>query len=93
MKEIENQAEEVSQNATAQSALIVSRAVADSRAIKEQAHNEGLAKLFKDLNITTQEQKASLNYIRTLRDHENVYLGINFDSLAIRVYGNTGGGG
>ncbi|XP_072034483.1 uncharacterized protein [Amphiura filiformis] len=89
--EIENQAEEIAQNATAQSALILSRAEADSRAILEQSHNEGLSKLFNDLNMTSQDQKASLNYIRTLRDHRNVYLGVNFDSLAIRVYGNTGG--
>lgn len=81
VQDIQNQASELSQNATAQSDLIRARAVAQAQAVVEGAHSEGLALMFSRLNITSQEQKASLNYLRTLRDHQQVYMSINFDSL------------
>ncbi|XP_038079063.1 uncharacterized protein LOC119746287 [Patiria miniata] len=90
---IENAAEEIFQNATAQAALIGSRAQADSRAKVENSHSLGLARIYSDLNITEQDQKASLNYIRTLRDHSTVFLTVNFNSLVTGpVYGSSNGG-
>ncbi|XP_022104456.1 uncharacterized protein LOC110986673 [Acanthaster planci] len=87
---IENAAEEITQNATAQAALIGSRAQAESRATVETSHNLGLARIYADLNITGQDQKASLNYIRTLRDHQTVFLTVNFNSLVTGpVYGSS----
>ncbi|XP_038072063.1 uncharacterized protein LOC119740733 [Patiria miniata] len=81
VKKIENSAEEISQNATAQAALILSQANAGARAIVEGSFNRGLAKIYTDLSITDQDQKASLNYIRTLRDQENAFLTVNFNTL------------
>ncbi|PIK59362.1 hypothetical protein BSL78_03733 [Apostichopus japonicus] len=81
VQDTQNKASELSQNATAQSNLIRARAVAEAQAIVEGAHSQGLALMFSTLNITTQEQKASLNYLRTLRDHQDLYMSINFNSL------------
>ncbi|KAJ8019937.1 hypothetical protein HOLleu_41726 [Holothuria leucospilota] len=88
VQDIQNQASEISENATAQSNLIRARAVAEAQAIIEEAHSTGLAMMYETLNITTPEQKASLNYLRTLRDHQDVYMSINFNSLV-----NTAGFG
>lgn len=88
VQDIRNQASEISENATAQSNLIRAKAVAEAQAIIEEAHSTGLAMMYETLNITTPEQKASLNYLRTLRDHQDVYMSINFNSLV-----NTAGFG
>ncbi|XP_022111664.1 uncharacterized protein LOC110990886 [Acanthaster planci] len=86
--QIQNAAEEISQNATAQAALILSQANAEARAVVEDSYNRGLSKLYTDLGITNQDQKASLNYIRTLRDQTNVFLTVNFNTLVTGpVYG------
>ncbi|XP_033629658.1 uncharacterized protein LOC117291835 [Asterias rubens] len=90
VKEIENSAEEKTQNATAQAALLTSRASAQAQALVEDAHSRGLAQIYGDLGITSQDQKASLNYIRVLRDHGNVFMSVNFNSLVTGpVYGHT----
>lgn len=81
VEEINNTAAELSQNATAQADLIRAKASADAQAIVENAHNAGLQLMYGRLNITAQEEKASLNYLRTLRDHQDVYMTINFNSL------------
>ncbi len=86
---VENSAEEITQNATSFASLIGSKAQADARARVETSHNRGLAKIYSDLNITSQDHKASLNYIRTLRDHETVVMSVNFNSL---VTGPINGG-
>ncbi|XP_033629036.1 uncharacterized protein LOC117291453 [Asterias rubens] len=86
---VQNSAEEITQNATTIASLIGSQARADARARVETSHNRGLAKIYNDLNITSQDHKASLNYIRTLRDHETVVMSVNFNSL---VTGPINGG-
>lgn len=81
VQDINNEAAELSQNATAQSDLIRARAEAEAQAIIESAHSSGLAYMYETLNITSEEQKASLNYLRTLRDHQHVHMSVNFESL------------
>ncbi|KAJ8019807.1 hypothetical protein HOLleu_41547 [Holothuria leucospilota] len=81
VQDINNEATEISQNATAHSDLIRARAEAEAQAIIESAHSNGLAYMYETLNITSEEQKASLNYLRTLRDHQNVHMSVNFQSL------------
>ncbi|XP_035664086.1 uncharacterized protein LOC118407678 [Branchiostoma floridae] len=81
VEKIENQAREISHNATAQSELITSRADAQAVAVVEEARNSGLSLIYERLDLTSADHKASFNYIRTLRDHESVHLSVNYDTL------------
>ena len=81
MKEITNSATEIAQNATAQSELIVAQANAKATATVETARGDGLRQLYQRLGITTQEQKSSFDYLRTLKEMSNVHLGVDFQQL------------
>ncbi|XP_078581087.1 uncharacterized protein LOC144864671 [Branchiostoma floridae x Branchiostoma japonicum] len=81
VEKIENQAREISHNATAQSELITSRADARAVAVVEEARNSGLSLIYDRLDLTSADHKASFNYIRTLRDHESVHLSVNYNTL------------
>ena len=76
-----NQATEISQNATAQTTVILAKAKALSLLKVEQARSSGLKMMFERLNITSEEHKASFNYLRTLRDHRKASLNINYKTL------------
>ncbi len=88
VKNIENEAREISQNATAQSELIRSLATANATAIVEMARSEGLRHLYSELRITDAQHKASFDYLRTLRGQSNVYMAVDFDQL---IAGSLGG--
>ncbi|XP_066305257.1 uncharacterized protein [Branchiostoma lanceolatum] len=91
VEQIENEAREISQNATAQSGLITSRANAQAVAVVEDARNSGLSLIYTRLGLSNDDHKASFNYIRTLRDHESVYMSVNYNTL-ISGLTATGGG-
>lgn len=42
---------------------------------------KGLKKLFTELSFTSPKHKASLNYLRSLKDHEKVKYSIDFNTL------------
>ncbi|XP_076088758.1 uncharacterized protein LOC143059153 isoform X2 [Mytilus galloprovincialis] len=84
---IENDAKEISQNATAQATLIGSIAQANYTAILESARSDGLKRAFVELNFNLQEHKNSFDYLRTIRGQENTHLTVNFQQ---RIAGNLG---
>ena len=90
VKATENTAAEIRQNATALSELIASKAEADSMATLEKSRSDGLKKLYADLGITDEQQKASFDYLRTLRGHNNIRITVDFDHLILGP--GTGGG-
>lgn len=79
--EINNLANEVSQNANAERALIEKTADIRSQQIVANATNRGLALIHEKLNITKEEHKKTLDYVRTLRNHKGSNLFIGFNSM------------
>jgi cell division septum initiation protein DivIVA len=88
VKQVKNEAREISQNATSQSELIRSLAKANATSLVENARSEGLKYLYSELDITDQKQKASCDYLKTLRAQENVHLAVDFQQL---IAGNLRG--
>ncbi|CAG2254519.1 unnamed protein product [Mytilus edulis] len=85
--EIENEAKEISQNATAQAALVQSIARANYTALLETARSEGLKLVFSSLNITQQDKKNSFDYLRTIRGLDKLHLTVDYQQ---RIAGNLG---
>ena len=77
---IENQALEVAQNASATATLMKEKAKAESKQIVENARTSGLSTLYGMLNVTSEEDKKAIDYIRTLRnkDDANIYIGFQY---------------
>lgn len=48
---------------------------------------KGLQKIFNDLGFTSNKHKSSLNYIRTLKNHEKVKYSIDFNTLVATAGG------
>ena len=80
--EIYNQAREIAQNASAKATVISAQAEADALGIVEKARSDGLKNMYTVLGITTDEQKAAFNYLRSLRQNKNVKLNVGYQSLA-----------
>lgn len=80
--EIYNQAREIGQNASAKATVISAQAKADALGIVEKARSDGLKNMYTVLGITTDEQKAAFNYLRSLRQNKNVKLNVGYKSLA-----------
>ena len=80
--EIYNQAREIAQNASAKATVISAQAKADALGIVETARSDGLKNMYTVLGITTDEQKAAFNYLRSLRQNKNVKLNVGYKSLA-----------
>ncbi|XP_063412525.1 uncharacterized protein LOC134695238 [Mytilus trossulus] len=85
--EIENEAKEINQNATAQAALVQSIARANYTALLETARSEGLKQVFSSLNITQQDKKNSFDYLRTIRGLDKLHLTVDYQQ---RIAGNLG---
>lgn len=79
---IYNEAREIAQNATAQATVIGAQAKADALGIVEKARSDGLKNMYLTLGITTDEEKAAFNYLRSLRQNNNVKLNVGYKSLA-----------
>ncbi|XP_068716761.1 uncharacterized protein [Montipora capricornis] len=80
--EIFNEAREIGQNASAQAAVINAQARADALGIVEKARSDGLKNMYAVLNITTDEDKAAFNYLRSLRQNNNIKLNVGYQALA-----------
>jgi len=76
-----NKARESIANATAMSKLIMDEADVNYSRTIENVHNEGLKNMFEGLGLNTNKLKSSLNYMRTLQDHEKIKYSIDFNSL------------
>lgn len=81
VNEIENTAAEISQNATAQSNLIGSKAQAEATKVVETARSKGLADLYDRLGITAVDQKSSFDYLRTIKEMDQLHLSVNFQQF------------
>lgn len=81
VNKFKNQAKEAIANATAMSKLLMDEAEVDYSRVIETVHNDGLSAMYKGLDMTTDKLKSSLNYMRTLQDHEKVKYSIDFNSL------------
>lgn len=79
-----NKAKEAIANATAMSKLQMDTAEVNYSRTIENVHNGGLKSMYDSLGFTTDKLKASLNYMRTLQDHERVKYSIDFNSLIAR---------
>lgn len=84
VNEKSNMASEISQNATAMSNLLQSKAQAESTATVEKARSQGLKDLYTRLGITDVDQKSSFDYLRTIKDMEHVHLTVDFEQM---IYG------
>ena len=81
VKEIENEAQEIRENAVAQAGVKVSNAEASAQAKLEQARTTGLSSLYTELGLTNPEEKMSFQYLRTLMRQENVKLAVDYTHL------------
>jgi len=79
--EINNLANEVSQNANAERALIEKNADIRSQQIVANATNTGLSLIHDKLGINDAEHKKTLDYVRTLRNHKGSNLFIGFQQM------------
>lgn len=80
--EIYNEAREIAQNASAKALVIDANAKAKALRVVEEARAEGLKNLYSALGITTDEEKAAFNYLRSLRQNKNIKLNVGYKSLA-----------
>ena len=81
MAKIKNEAKELIAKANAEQERIINEAEVNYQRTIEDVHNKGLQKTFNDLGFTSTKHKASLNYLKTLRDHEMVKYSIDFNTL------------
>lgn len=79
---IYNEAREIAQNASAKAVVIDAKAKAKALRVVEEARSEGLKNLYSELGITTDEEKAAFNYLRSLRQNKNVKINVGYKSLA-----------
>ena len=79
--EINNQAAEIAQNATAEAKVIQAKAEADALLTVEAARDRGLSFIYSQLNITSQQHKSALNYLRTLRGKKNFKFNVGYTTL------------
>lgn len=82
--EINNEAAEIAQNATAEATVIRAKAEAEALLTVEKARDAGLSYIYKKLNITKEEHKSSFNYLRTLRGQQNVKFNVGYSTLMAR---------
>ncbi|KAL4222775.1 hypothetical protein ACF0H5_018815 [Mactra antiquata] len=85
--DIQNQAKEIRESAESMSKTISIVAQAEYTSTIEKARSTGLKQLYDNLNIKTQEQKNSFDYLRTLRGLDNVHLTVDFQQ---RIAGSLG---
>ncbi|XP_066266440.1 uncharacterized protein [Branchiostoma lanceolatum] len=73
-----NQADQIRANGTARASLVLSRAYAQTNQTTEMSHVNGLQLMYNNLNISQEEEKASLHWIRALEKHPRLHRGISF---------------
>ena len=88
VRDIQNRAKEISQEAEAQAKLVGTLAAANFTATVEKARAEGLKDLYTRLRLNTQQLKNSFDYLRTLRTMDKVHFSVDFQQ---RIVGSVGG--
>ena len=91
MKEKQNRAKEISQNANAQSRLIISNAEANSTATRERSRTDGLKHLYSEIGLTDQKHMSSFDYLNTIAQKQDVSLAVDFQTLVAGPMQNYGG--
>lgn len=82
---IRNEAKELIAKANADEERIINEAEVNYQRKIEDIHNIGLQKTFSELGFTSNKHKASLNYLKSLRDHEKVKYSIDFNTLVAQT--------
>ena len=77
----QNAAKEAIANATAMSKFVMDQAEVNYSREIENTHNIGLKNLFDGLGFSDNKLKSSMNYMRTLQDHEKIKYSIDFNTL------------
>ncbi|XP_061187985.1 uncharacterized protein LOC133196051 [Saccostrea echinata] len=85
VKKIKNKAAEFLKNGTAVANLISAVARSNYTTALETARVKGLKYIFNELGLSQQEQKNSVNYLRTLRGHQKARFTVDFQQ---RIAGN-----
>lgn len=85
VKDIKNNATEITQNAQAEANKIITIAQAEKASAVEAARANGLKLLFENLNITEQEKKDTFNYLHSLKGFNKAKLTVDFQQ---RIAGN-----
>lgn len=80
-KEILNKAKEIREEATAEARKIRSIAEADYEKQVQTSYAQAIKKFYQRLNITREDQKLSLMYIRALEDISDNLYNLNYDQL------------
>lgn len=62
--------------------MLDAEAKAEALKVVEEARSEGLKNMYSVLGITSDEEKAAFNYLRSLRQNKNVKLNVGYQSLA-----------
>lgn len=62
--------------------MIEAEAKGEALQVVEKARSEGLQYMYTLLGITTDEEKAAFNYLRSLRQNKNVKLNVGYKALA-----------
>ncbi|XP_022111851.1 uncharacterized protein LOC110991059 isoform X2 [Acanthaster planci] len=73
-----NSASEVTNNSTSQASLIQSLGEAEARAIVEGSVSGGLTLMYNSMNVTVDQHKASLHWLRTLEKQDRLVMGVSF---------------
>ncbi|XP_066263896.1 uncharacterized protein [Branchiostoma lanceolatum] len=73
-----NQGDQIRANGTARASLVLSLAYAQTNQTTEMSHVDGLQLMYNNLNISQEEEKASLHWIRVLEKHPRLHRGISF---------------
>ena len=82
-KLLEYEATEIAANATADAKLLTDKADAESTAIVEEARTSGLSVLYGALNVTLEEEKKKIDYMRMLRNKQNANMYVGFTTLLV----------
>lgn len=62
--------------------MLDAEANAQALGVVEEARSEGLKNMYTVLGITSDEEKAAFNYLRSLRQNKNIKLNVGYKSLA-----------
>ncbi|PIK51459.1 hypothetical protein BSL78_11633 [Apostichopus japonicus] len=88
VQDIRNEAAFVSANGTAYASVIRVKANAEAKATINLANSQGLTGMYSNLSITEEDHKASVHWLRTLRNQENLITGMNFEEYIKLTNGN-----
>ncbi|CAD5115422.1 DgyrCDS4397 [Dimorphilus gyrociliatus] len=81
VNEIENSANEIKMNATADADYLKAKAQAEAAAMIEKARYDGLKKFYDTVGLSDAKQKIAFDYLRSVQKSGNTRLKVNFDKM------------